>query len=55
MGRAEFASRAIGAMLQAALEPGRRLVIDYADLPDAVWTRVAPNFGFETSPQRSTA
>ena len=50
MGRAEFASRAIGAMLQAALEPGRRLVIDYADLPDAVWTRVAPNFGFETSP-----
>ncbi|WAJ45187.1 hypothetical protein OK015_01260 [Mycobacterium sp. Aquia_216] len=51
MGRAEFASRAIGAMLAAAAdEPARRLVIDYVDLPDAVWARAAPHFGLETSP-----
>lgn len=51
MDRAELASRALGAMLQAAAdEPAGRLVIDYADLPGAVWTRAAPHFGLPTGP-----
>ncbi|WAC91694.1 hypothetical protein [Mycobacterium sp. Aquia_213] len=51
MERAEFASRAVGAMLEAAGDdPARRLVIDYADLPDAAWERAAPHFGLGTSP-----
>jgi hypothetical protein len=51
MGRAEFASRALGAMLEAAAaEAAGRLVIDYADLPDAAWVRAAPHFGLEASP-----
>lgn len=42
----EFTARAIGAMLEsAATDPHRRLCIDHADLPDAVWQRVAPHFG----------
>ena len=42
----EFAARALGAMLDAAAtDPNRRLLIDYADLPTAVWRRVAPHFG----------
>jgi hypothetical protein len=48
MPRAEFAARALGAMLEAAAsDPDRRLLIDYADLPAAVWQRVAPHFGLE--------
>ncbi|MEE6136237.1 hypothetical protein SKC41_07800 [Mycobacterium sp. 050128] len=48
MRRAEFASRALAAMLEAAADqPAGRLVVDYADLPDAVWARVAPHFGLE--------
>ncbi len=44
MTRAEFAARALGAMLAAAAAyPARRLSIDYADLPAAVWTQVAPH------------
>ncbi len=49
MSRVEFAARVLGAMLDAATnDPGRRLLIDYADLPAAVWQRVAPHFGLET-------
>jgi len=49
MPRAEFAARALGAMLEAAAsDPHGRLCIDYADLPAAVWNRVAPHFGLET-------
>ncbi|MGO9282030.1 MAG: hypothetical protein ACLP75_03140 [Mycobacterium sp.] len=45
-GRIEFAARALGAMLEAAAtNPAGRLSIDYADLPQAVWQRVAPHFG----------
>jgi hypothetical protein len=44
--RIEFAARALGAMLEAAAtDPAGRLSIDYADLPRAVWQRVAPHFG----------
>jgi len=51
MTRAEFAARALGAMLEAAAtDPARRLCVDHADLPDAVWQRVAPHFGLETDP-----
>jgi hypothetical protein len=46
--RVEFAARALGAMLEAAAtDPAGRLSIDYADLPGAVWRRVAPHFGLE--------
>jgi hypothetical protein len=48
MTRAEFTARALGAMLwSAATDPGRRLCIDHADLPAAVWQQVAPHFGLE--------
>lgn len=48
MGRAEFAARALGAMLQAAAaDPARRLCVDHADLPAAAWERVAPHFGLD--------
>ncbi len=46
--RVEFAARALGAMLDAAAtDPAGRLSIDYAELPGAVWQRVAPHFGLE--------
>jgi hypothetical protein len=45
MSSVEFAARVLGAMLDAAVtDPDPRLVIDYADLPAAVWQRVAPHF-----------
>jgi hypothetical protein len=48
MARAEFAGRALGAMLEAAAsDPALRLSIDHGDLPAAVWQRVAPHFGLE--------
>jgi len=48
MSRAEFAARVLGAMLgAAATDPDQRLLIDYADLPAAVWQRAAPHFGLE--------
>jgi hypothetical protein len=51
MARDEFAARALGAMLDAAAtEPARRLCIDHADLPAAVWTQVAPHFRLQTDP-----
>jgi len=51
MAHAEFAARALGAMLEAAAtDPSRRLCVDYADLPDAVWERVAPHFGLAADP-----
>ena len=46
--RVEFAARALGAMLwSAAADPDRRLCIDYADLPAAIWQWVSPHFGLE--------
>jgi hypothetical protein len=51
MARAEFAARALGAMLEAAAtDPAHRLSIDHADLPAAVWLRAAPHFGLEADP-----
>jgi hypothetical protein len=48
MMRPEFAARALGAMLLSAeAGPGRRICVDHADLPAAVWDRVAPHFGIE--------
>ncbi len=48
MTRPEFAAHALGAMLEAAaIDPVRRLCIDHAELPAAVWQRVAPHFGLE--------
>ena len=48
MTRPEFTARALGAMLwSAATDPRRRLCIDQADLPGAVWRRVAPHFGLK--------
>jgi hypothetical protein len=48
MTRPEFAARALGAMLlSAAAGPGRRICVDQADLPAAVWDRVAGHFGIE--------
>jgi hypothetical protein len=55
MARAEFAARALGAMLAAATDPAGRLCIDHADLPAAVWHRVAPHFGLEADPEQSNA
>jgi hypothetical protein len=51
MTRPEFAARALGAMVAAAAaDPAQRLAIDYADLPAAVWERVAPHFGLDLDP-----
>jgi hypothetical protein len=48
MTRPEFTARALGAMLEsAATDPSRRLCIDHADLPGAIWQRVAPHFALE--------
>ena len=48
MPRAEFAARALAAMLfSASAGPPRRICIDHAELPEAVWQRVAPHFGIE--------
>jgi hypothetical protein len=48
MARAEFAARALGAMLEAAAtDPARRLCIEHAELPAAVWQRVGPHFGLQ--------
>jgi hypothetical protein len=46
---AEFAARLYGAFCAAAcrLDPTRGRLLDYADLPDAIWGMVAPHFGFE--------
>lgn len=46
MPRTEFAARALNAMLSsAAAGPPRRLCIDHAELPAAVWQRVGAHFG----------
>jgi hypothetical protein len=48
MTREEFAARALGSMLfSAATGPPRRICVDHAELPSAVWQRVAPHFGIE--------
>jgi hypothetical protein len=51
MARAEFAARALGAMLEAAAtDPARRLTIDHADLPAAVWEHAVAHLGLEADP-----
>jgi hypothetical protein len=35
-------------LLSAAAGPGRRICVDHADLPAAVWDRVAAHFGIDT-------
>jgi hypothetical protein len=48
MTRVEFAARALGAMLDAAAnDPVWRICVDHADLPAAIWQRVAPHFGVD--------
>jgi len=53
--RAEVAARALGSMLAAArggdgADAAGRLCVDYDDLPDAVWQRIAPHFGLDIDP-----
>ena len=51
MSRAEFAARALGAMLfSASVGPARRICVDHAELPAAVWQRVGPHFGIDIDP-----
>jgi hypothetical protein len=51
MTRAEFAARAVGAMLEAAAtDPAGCRCVDYAELPAAVWLSVAPHFGLDVDP-----
>jgi hypothetical protein len=46
MGREEFCARVLEAMCAAVLAAGDEpLLVDYRDLPDAIWTQVAPLFG----------
>ncbi|UMB67608.1 hypothetical protein [Mycobacterium paraterrae] len=48
MSRAEFVARALGAMLwSASAGPAGRICVDHAELPAAVWQRVAPHFGID--------
>ena len=48
MTRAEFAAHALGAMLEAAAaDAAGRLCIDHAQLPHAIWRRIAPHFGLD--------
>jgi hypothetical protein len=44
----EFVARLYGAFCAAVsrLDPARGRLLDYADLPGAIWTEVAPHFGF---------
>ncbi len=45
---AGFCARALAALLAAARAiDGARLTVDYRELPDAVWTRIAPFLGVE--------
>ena len=41
----DFAARALAAMLDAAVAAEDALIVDYTELPDAVWTRIAPFAG----------
>jgi hypothetical protein len=45
----EFCAMALGAMLAAWQDEAdaSALVVDYRDLPDAVWRRIAPHFGID--------
>jgi hypothetical protein len=54
MARAEFAARALGAMLEAAgTDPAGRLCIDYADLPDALGVAWPHTSGSRPIPRQS--
>lgn len=52
----EYVARFLGRMFLCALEeaertaPGRFLLVDYRDLPGAVWTTVAPFLGLDLTP-----
>jgi hypothetical protein len=51
MGREEFSARVLNAMCAAVLAAeGKPLLLEYEDLPDAIWTRVAPFFGLSLDP-----
>jgi hypothetical protein len=53
MTRAELAARTLEAMLEAAAsDAAGRLCVDHAELPAAVWQRVAPHFGIEVDAER---
>lgn len=47
----EFYARALARLLQAAYgaPAGAMSTVDYSDLPDAVWTTIAPMFGLAPS------
>lgn len=48
MPRAEFAARALGAMMEAAAgTSGRSLLVDYAELPAAVWQCMTSHFALQ--------
>jgi hypothetical protein len=60
MSTEEYVARFLGRMCLCALEeaertaPGRCLLVDYRDLPGAIWTRVAPFLGIDlTSAEQS--
>lgn len=49
----EYGARVLSAIYQAGLEahvPGRSLLVNYTQLPEAAWTTVAAHFGLEPDP-----
>lgn len=49
----DYRARVLGAICRAALDAcgaGGGLLVNYDELPDAIWTRVLPHFGVEPSP-----
>jgi hypothetical protein len=54
----EFCAQALARICQAALRQtgtGKSLVLDYKQLPEALWTSVAPHFGVECSTEDRAA
>lgn len=57
MSTEEYVARFLGRMCLCAMEeaersaPGRCLLVDYRDLPGAIWTTVAPFFGINLRPE----
>lgn len=53
-----YAARVLGAIYRAGLthhDPARGLLLDYRDLPQATWTRVAAHFGLTPTPEQVEA
>lgn len=53
-----YAARVLGSIYRAGLEhhdPRRGLLLDYRDLPEAAWTRVADHFGLTPTPEQVEA